>query len=222
MSGDRDASSTNHRGVGAELAVWPGGAWETPLRTVPVDEGLTKAVLEIPETEPDTAAHDPEHSGEMQLPLLKFRQPALRIAVVAVGTQRREKLARFGEGLADLVRREREAGRGVLIAATTDLNHYEDQKTTERKDKIAIDRIVALDVKGLHEAVAKHGISMCGLGPTTAMINAVRALGATKAELVLHRTSGDVTGGNYDQVVGYPAIVVRPPGNRPEAIGIRQ
>jgi len=49
---------------------------------------------------------------------------------------------------------------------------------------------------------------MCGYGPTASLIAACKALGATQAELVLHQTSGDVTG-DYRSVVGYAGILIK-------------
>ena len=75
------------------------------------------------------------------------------------------------------------------------------------KDHLAIDRILELDARGLHHIVMKENISMCGFGPTIAMLTAAKALGATKAELVQYATSGDVSG-DRDAVVGYAGMVV--------------
>jgi hypothetical protein len=87
------------------------------------------------------------------------------------------------------------------------MTHYESQETAKAKDKLAIDRILDLDPKGLHETVIGHGISMCGVIPTTVALEACKAMGASKAELVKYATSGDVTG-DYAQVVGYAGFIV--------------
>jgi AmmeMemoRadiSam system protein B len=75
------------------------------------------------------------------------------------------------------------------------------------KDRLAIDRILALDPEGLHDTVRREGITMCGVVPATVMLFAARALGATRAELVRYGSSGDVTG-DTRQVVGYAGLVV--------------
>jgi AmmeMemoRadiSam system protein B len=49
---------------------------------------------------------------------------------------------------------------------------------------------------------------MCGIIPTTCMLLAALRLGATRAELVKHATSGDVTG-DLSGVVGYAGILVK-------------
>jgi hypothetical protein len=87
------------------------------------------------------------------------------------------------------------------------MNHYESDALTRMKDHLAIDRILELDARGLHDTVMKENISMCGFGPTVAMLTAANALGATKSELVQYATSGDVSG-DRDMVVGYAGMVV--------------
>ena len=47
---------------------------------------------------------------------------------------------------------------------------------------------------------------MCGLGPAVAMITALNALGAKRAELVKHTTSAEVSG-DRDRVVGYAGML---------------
>jgi len=75
------------------------------------------------------------------------------------------------------------------------------------KDHKAIDRILALDARGLFDVVMNEDISMCGFGPTVAMLTAGKRLGATSAELVKYATSGDISG-DREMVVGYAGIVV--------------
>ena len=87
------------------------------------------------------------------------------------------------------------------------MNHYESDSVTRSKDRRAIDRLLALDPRGLYDIVHEADISMCGYGPATVMLTAARQLGATRAELVSYATSGDVSG-ERDMVVGYAGIAV--------------
>jgi AmmeMemoRadiSam system protein B len=98
-------------------------------------------------------------------------------------------------------------GERVLIVASSDMNHYEDDATTRVKDGKAIERILALDARGLHETILNESISMCGFGPAVAMLTAANKLGAQKAELVQYATSGD-TSGDREKVVGYAGIAI--------------
>jgi AmmeMemoRadiSam system protein B len=95
----------------------------------------------------------------------------------------------------------------VLIIASSDMNHYEDDASTRVKDRKAINQILAMDPRGLYETVMNESISMCGFGPAVAMLTAARRLGAQSAELVQYATSGDVSG-DREMVVGYAGILV--------------
>jgi hypothetical protein len=88
------------------------------------------------------------------------------------------------------------------------MNHYESDAITRVKDGLAIERILALDARGLWDTVREKGISMCGYAPTVAILTAAKLRGATQAEVVAYKTSGDVTG-DYQSVVGYAGMVIR-------------
>jgi len=95
----------------------------------------------------------------------------------------------------------------VLIIASSDMNHYEPDALTRVKDHKAIERVLAMDARGLWEVVMNEDISMCGFGPTIVMLTAAKILGATTATLVRYATSGDISG-DRDAVVGYAGITV--------------
>jgi hypothetical protein len=94
-----------------------------------------------------------------------------------------------------------------MVVASSDMNHYEPDGLTREKDRKAIDKIVALDPPGLYEVLRREDISMCGYGPTIAMLTAAKDLGAQHAQLIKYATSAD-TSGDRDAVVGYAGIVV--------------
>ena len=188
------------------LSIMSSEAWQTPLGSVPIDKKLaTELKTRLPQLTEDCEAHRAEHAIEVQLPFLKVRQPFLKLVPIVLGTSRFEPLEALGIALADVCRTR--DGR-PLIVASSDMNHYESDAITRRKDQIAIDRVLALDARGLHDVVMNEDISMCGFGPAIAMITAAKHLGATQAELVEYATSGDVSG-DRDRVVGYAGIVVR-------------
>ena len=199
----------NHRGRGSAFALPPQDAWRTPLGDAPVDAALLGRIRSaFPEAEPDAAGHDEEHSGEVQVPFLQRLRPGVRIAPVALSggldDAGFERLRRFGRALA-------EVEGDFLVVASTDLNHYEDQETTLRKDGAAIRAMEALDEEGLRETLTREDVSMCGAAPVVAALAYAKARGARRARTVLHATSGDVTG-DYGRVVGYVGMTI-PPGN---------
>ena len=200
----------NHTGKGEALAVMATTAWQTPLGEVAADAGVaTELLRRFPALREDSAAHRSEHAIEAQLPSLQVRQPGLEIVPIAIGTRDFDVLRGLGEVLANVIADLEEGHRQrVLIVASSDMNHYQSDAITRVKDRKAIEQILALDARGLWEVVMNEGISMCGFGPTVAMLTAAKLLGATSATLVKYATSGEVSG-DYAAVVGYAGIVVR-------------
>ncbi len=193
----------NHTGLGARVALWPGGAWRTPVGRVAIDAALTEALAGCPQVEADRAAHLQEHAIEVQLPFLHARNPAVRIAALCLGPLGAEEAVELGRAVARVLARL-----PALLVASSDMSHYVPAAVARRLDRRALDRVVALDPAGLHELVRRERISMCGVVPATVMLAAALALGATSAELIGYATSGDVTGDD-ERVVGYAGAVVR-------------
>jgi hypothetical protein len=203
----------NHTGRGNPLAIMSKTTWQTPLGNVAADAELaTRLMQQFPALVEDSAAHRFEHAIEVQLPFLQARQQAqqreLKIVPIAIGTSDFPMLQELGEALAHVIAsREEEQGKRVLIIASSDMNHYDSDKITRAKDHKAIDRILALDARGLWDVVINEEISMCGFGPSVSMLTAAKLLGATSATLVKYATSGEVSG-DFDSVVGYAGILV--------------
>jgi AmmeMemoRadiSam system protein B len=192
----------NHTGRGQRVAAWPGGAWRTPLGAVPVDEEMTREILEAGLATPDREAHRLEHALEVQLPFLQHRRPDLSIAAICLGGLSYSRCEEIGEGLARVAARH-----GALVVASSDMSHYVPAAVARAKDRLALDRLLALDARGLHEVVSREEISMCGFLPATIMVVAAVAQGAREAELVRYANSGEVTGDD-GSVVGYAGVVL--------------
>ncbi|MGA7907814.1 MAG: AmmeMemoRadiSam system protein B [Candidatus Sulfotelmatobacter sp.] len=194
----------NHTGMGRALAIMSEGEWETPLGAVPIDGTLAAALKQAcPLLQEDAAAHRAEHAIEVELPFLQVRQPKLQFVPIALGTQLFEPLEQLGLALADAIMARK---RPTLIVASSDMNHYESDALTRVKDGRAIERILALDARGLHEVVTQQDVSMCGFGPAIVTITAAKKLGAGSAELVKYATSGDISG-DRQLVVGYAGVL---------------
>jgi AmmeMemoRadiSam system protein B len=190
---------------GEPLAILSEGAWQTPLGEAKIDEALAAELKRAcPLLREDDVAHSREHSLEVQLPFLQRLVGDLRFVPVALATDRYAALEELGRAVAQVVAAQREP---VLIVASSDMNHYESDAVTRVKDRRAIDRILALDARGLYDTVRRDGITMCGYGPAVALLTAACALGAKDAELIRYATSGDITG-DREEVVGYAGIVV--------------
>jgi AmmeMemoRadiSam system protein B len=189
---------------GESAAILSSGAWRSPLGDAPIDTELAMALRDAcPRLREDSVAHSQEHSLEVQIPFLQVLAPGFSFVPVALGTVRFEDLVSVGEAVARVLTAAREP---VLLLATSDLNHYEDDATTRVKDAKAVEKLLALDARGLFDVCRDEKISMCGLGPAVATITALRTMGVTRGELVRYATSADVSG-DTSSVVGYVGIV---------------
>jgi len=195
----------NHYGAGAPLAIMSAGVWETPLGDVPIASKLAQELKQAcSRLEEDVEAHRFEHSLEVQLPFLQYLLHEFYFVPIAIGLGEYAVLEELGHGIAAAIET---AAQPTLVVASSDMNHYESDERTRAKDRKAIDRILALDPKGLLDTIRREDISMCGYGPTIAMLTAAKNLGASQGELVHYATSGDVTG-DRAAVVGYAGIII--------------
>ena len=193
----------NHTGLGHFAAINRAGEWRTPLGTVAVDTPLADALMSKTRLlGDDWKAHAREHSLEVQLPFLQQLLGTFTFVPICLAAPSYAYCEEVGQAIAAVVR-DQPCG----ILASSDLNHYEDQEVTLKKDQQAIDAVLALDPEGLWRVVEEEDISMCGFIPTTTMLIAAKQLGARSARLIKHATSGDINR-DYSHVVGYAAIII--------------
>ncbi|GAH43294.1 unnamed protein product [marine sediment metagenome] len=199
--------SFSHRGLGGRYAVWPDGAWRTPLGEVPVDEELASKLIESSSLlAADTEAFALEHSGEVMLPFLQVLKPDVEVVMVSVyPVGSLAELQTLGHDMA--------ASLGTLevkplLLASSDMTHHAPAPFAEKQDRLAIDRMLELDETGLFNVVRKRDISMCGVCPVVVTIACVKDLGATSARLVRYENSGKATGG-YSSVVAYAGLIFK-------------
>ena len=194
----------NHTGAGHFAAINREGAWRTPFGDVAIDTRLADALMARTKLlAEDAKAHAREHSLEVQLPFLQRLLGDLTFVPICLGAHRYDYAEEIGRAISEVLKEERD----VAVLASSDLNHYEDQRETMRKDQLAIDEVLARNPRELWRVVDEYDVSMCGFIPTTAMLFAVNALGASESRLIKHATSGDVNG-DYSHVVGYASILI--------------
>ncbi len=194
-----------HYPRGEAQAILSEGSWTTPLGLAEIDSALAAELKRAcPSLVEDPVAHRDEHALEVQHPFLQALAGAFRFVPIVLGTRDYAALEFLGEAIATVLAKQ---GEPALIVASSDMNHYESDAITRNKDRMALDRIVALDPKGLFGVVRREGITMCGVGPAVSMLTAVRRLGARRVELMRYATSGDISG-DYDDVVGYAGVIV--------------
>lgn len=192
----------NHTGYGSALAVMNEGFWRTPLGDVEVDgETANRIVKESRIVDVDDSAHRHEHSIEVQLPFLQYLFGSkFKIVPICFLMQDLHSAMEVGRAVA-----KASAERNAVIIASSDMTHYEPQKSAEKKDRLALQAVEAMDEAKFYSIIEEYRITACGYGPIVALITAAKALGAKEAKLLCYKTSGDVSG-DYSAVVGYAAV----------------
>ena len=194
------------------VALYPSGAFESPLGPALIDERLGQALLDTsPLIHAMPAAHAREHSLEMQLPFIRRLLPHAAIVPLLMGNQTRETIRGLAEALAKVVspRPPGEGGR-ILLVASTDLSHYFDAASAEALDARVQACVAARDPERLLDIFEEYPEGergryvACGGGPAIAVMMAARTRGAQHGRVLKYMHSGQISGDNSG-VVGYLA-----------------
>jgi MEMO1 family protein len=189
-------------------ALWPDGAFETPLGVARIDEAGARAMSASSVVQALPSAHLREHSLEMQLPFLKRVLPDVPIVPLLIGFQHRDTIDALAAAIAAAF-----AGRRVLLVASTDLSHYLDAKTAAKLDSRVQQCVNAFDADALLDLFERYPerergqYVACGGGAAIAVMKAARALGATSGRVLKYGHSGEISG-DYEGVVGYMAAAM--------------
>ena len=194
----------NHTGQGSGVSILTEGAWDTPLGTSQIEHELAERIQKSCKIlDVDEASHTYEHSIEVQLPFLQFLYGnTVKFIPICMMMQDLETSREIAKSIVEQCK-----GKDYVIIASSDFTHYEPQETANRKDSSAIDAILKLDDKTLNELGESNRVTMCGYGPITTLIATAKLLNGAKAELLTHKTSGDITQ-DKSAVVGYSSIVL--------------
>jgi len=154
-------------------------AMMTPLGVLPVEE------LPLPQ---DGAAHEREHSLEVELPFLQVTLRTFSLVPLVVGDADPDEVADRLEPLW--------GGPETLVVISSDLSHYRPYEDAVRVDAATAKEILALGRLTHDEA--------CGADPVNGLLRVAKRRGL-RAELLDLRNSGD-TAGDKSRVVGYGAF----------------
>ncbi|MGO8704451.1 MAG: AmmeMemoRadiSam system protein B [Candidatus Brocadiia bacterium] len=206
-----------HQWHGRKGGIFPSGSWLTPLGELPVDADLASAILEAAHGSilSSAAAHDMEHSIEVQLPFIQALSPGAQIVPIAVPPV--PEAAGMGEAVAAAVGK---VSKRVMVVASTDLTHYGMDYGTPDHGPLskamgwmhANDRRVISLAESLKAeeivAEAREHFNACGPGALAAATAAARAMGATAGRVLEYTTSAEVLNElDADRAVGYVGMV---------------
>ncbi|MFP8879954.1 MAG: AmmeMemoRadiSam system protein B [Myxococcota bacterium] len=181
----------SHRAPLRGLAASSADAFATPLGDVRLDRDAIEQILAFPQVRLFDAAHDAEHSLEVQLPFLQYILGDFLLVPLSVGDAEPEQVSEVIEALW--------GGAETQIVVSSDLSHYYPYETARARDAATSRAIEALDGGGLDYE------SACGRVPTRGLLLAARRHGLS-ARTVDLRNSGDTAGGK-SEVVGYGSYV---------------
>ncbi len=195
----------NHYGIGAPVAIYPDGAWETPLGSLEIDSEIAKDLMSrVKYLEPDVYAFAQEHSLEVQLPFIQYMfSNNVKIVPIIIWRQTREVARDLGNAIADIIS-SHELG-SIVYVASSDWNHYEPHEITTEKDMRAIDPVLRLDDDSFFDTIERFDVSACGYGAIATAIVAAKRLDVKNVVLLRHATSGDTSGYTLE-TVGYASI----------------
>ena len=185
-------------------SLFDGDAYLTPLGEIPIDREISGAIATRHDLlRPSARGHAfkafgrGEHSLEVQLPFLQVALGDFKLVAIVMGNQDHDNVKALGEALGEAL-----AGTSSLIVASTDLSHFHSDSQAKELDGVFIEALKGFDPEELYGTLAGKRTEACGGGPTAAAMIAAAKLGATRCEILLYATSGDVTG-DRSSVVGY-------------------
>jgi hypothetical protein len=152
----------------------------------------------------NAAAHQNEHSAEVQLPFLQlFLREGFKILPISMNHQTVScalKLANL------IVETNQILKRKLLVLASSDFSHFLTPDLAYRLDQLVVEAIQEFDVQQIFDAVKRHHISVCGFGPIMTLVEYSRMLYKdTKVKVLRQGNSGDIKPSN--SVVDYLSIL---------------
>ncbi len=195
-------AAPNHYGIGSGVSSAKGGEWETPIGRMKVDAEAAEQLAAVSGVvDFDPAAHRLEHSLEVQLPFLqKIYGDSVPFVPISLAFQDIETTRSVAAGVAAIAK-----GRRAVLVASSDFTHYEPVEQARKKDLALIKDIKSMDVDSFYSTLERLQVTACGFGAISTIMQAAKALGFKKGELLKYASSGDTTGDN-NQVVGYGSL----------------
>ncbi|MBL4827089.1 MAG: AmmeMemoRadiSam system protein B [Spongiibacteraceae bacterium] len=176
-----------HRTRFQDLATTTMDFFRTPLGDIPIDKSAIDRLLERPDILPLEAAHQQEHSLEVQLPFLQGILKHFSLIPIVIG----DPSANQVQQVLDLLW----GGPETVIIISSDLSHYHNYNTAQAYDRSTCDAIEHAEAGYISSEQA------CGCIGINGLLLAAKQRNMSVQTLDL-RNSGDVTG-EKDTVVGY-------------------
>ncbi len=199
----------SHQAYFAGAAVYSEGFLKTPLGEVEVDSDLAQKIIgENSKIKADTAAHELEHSLEVEIPFLQRVLKDFKLVPILLGSGSLDDVKILAQAISQNIK-----DKNVLVVASSDMSHYPPYEQANYADKKTVEAILTGQVENLEKTIArleKENIAnaqtfLCGKDAVEALMLVMQDLGAKDIKLLKYVNSGD-TAGDKAQVVGYGAV----------------
>lgn len=182
--------------------------YETPLGQIPLDVEFIEKLLKYPVFQNVPQTDEYEHSVQIEVPLLQFRQRGFRLVLIVAGSCSPATASKAGAILKGLIDEQ------TLVVASSDFVHYgaiygytpftrDILEQIKGLDMGAYKFIEALDAKGFLDYRSKTGATICGYVPISILLSMLDR--PVKVELLKYATSGELEG-DYSRSVSYLSI----------------
>ena len=144
----------NHTGVGERVSLMAKGTWSMPFGAIEVNNSLTSLLAaSTPLIKVDDSAHIKEHSLEVQLPFLQRLNSSIKIAPITVMAATENECKGLGRAIGRTIATFDD---DILVVVSSDMNHYESEEVTRKKDHLAIDALLALGLQCAFRGYSKR------------------------------------------------------------------
>lgn len=182
--------------------------YETPLGQIPLDVEFIERLLKYPVFQNVPRAHSEEHSVQIEIPLLQYKQKDFKLVPIVAGQCSLAAVRKTGDILRSLVDNE------TLVVASSDFVHYgaphryvpfteNIPEQIKKLDMGAFAYIAKLDSVGFMQYKQKTGATICGFIPIAILVSMMSD--GAQAELVSYTTSGELTG-DFSNSVSYLSV----------------
>jgi AmmeMemoRadiSam system protein B/AmmeMemoRadiSam system protein A len=203
---------TSHHIMMNGASIYNRGNYRTPLGEVEVDIELAKQLTENSKLfKFNPAAHDREHSLEVQLPFLQYHlKKPFKIVPIIISTQTATTCQKIADALKPYFTADN------LFVISSDFSHYPNYADAVKTDKITGDAIASNSPEMFAETINNNAqknvpglaTSCCGWSSVLTLLCITSETPGIDIQHVKYMNSGDTKYGDNQRVVGYHSFVI--------------
>jgi AmmeMemoRadiSam system protein B/AmmeMemoRadiSam system protein A len=204
------------------ISVGAYSSYQTPLGCCLVEQDVCEQLLaNCPQAVFRSEVHQPEHSVEVELPLLQTHCPDTAIVPIVVGRLSLSECESVARRLLPWVERQ-----DTVVVVSTDMTHYGPRfgyvpftervapEALRKMDLTSIDHMLSGDLEAFDAWRHESGTTICGWLPVLIFSYLRRMLaGPLTGELLRYTNSGEISG-SFVNAVGYAGLAYAPASAR--------